>query len=61
MSVSALAPTADAALAIGPVLMVLSIMTADSGGLMGMQVPDSFKAISNASLLKVRQCCLPWP
>eukprot|EP00958_Prasinococcus_capsulatus_P004064 scaffold377_cov563-Prasinococcus_capsulatus_cf.AAC.23 len=52
MSVSALAPTADAALAIGPVLMVLSIMTADSGGLMGMQVPEGLKALSNASLLK---------
>mmetsp|Transcript_36390 Transcript_36390/g.58443 ORF Transcript_36390/g.58443 Transcript_36390/m.58443 type:complete len:657 (+) Transcript_36390:321-2291(+) len=51
LSVGALSPSADIALAVGPCLMVLSIMLGDTTGAFG-EVPDSLRGVSNASLIK---------
>ena len=51
MSVGALAPSAEMALAIGPCLMVLSIMLGDETGAFA-EVPESLRRVSHASLIK---------
>ena len=51
MSVGALAPSAEMALAIGPCLMVLSIMLGDETGAFA-EVPESLRSVSHASLIK---------
>ena len=56
MSVGALAPSTEAALAVGPVVMVLSIMLGDSGGMFA-EVPKFLKPAAKFSLIKVRSPC----
>ena len=51
LSVSALAPTTEAALAAGPTLMVLSIMLADSGGVFA-EVPEALQPLARLSIVK---------
>ena len=51
LAVSAIAPTAETALAIGPCIMVLSIMLGDSTGAFG-EVPLLLKPLSNLSVVK---------
>lgn len=51
LSVSALAPTTEAALAAGPTLMVLSIMLADSGGVFA-EVPAALQPLARLSIVK---------
>ena len=51
MSVGALAPSAEMALAIGPCLMVRSIMLGDETGAFA-EVPESLRRVSHASLIK---------
>ena len=51
MSVGALAPNTETALAIGPIVMVLSIMLGDSGGMFA-EVPDFLKPAARFSLIK---------
>lgn len=52
LSVSALAPSTESALALGPVVMVLSLMLADTGGMMGGGVPRGLTPLSHLSCLK---------
>jgi hypothetical protein len=51
MSVGALASSTETALAIGPVIMVLSIMLGDSGGMFA-EVPNFLKPAAKFSLIK---------
>ncbi len=51
MSVGALAPNTETALAIGPVVMVLSTMLGGSGGLFA-ELPDFMKPAARLSLIK---------
>ncbi len=51
LSVGALAPSAEMALAIGPCIMVLSIMLGDESGAFA-EVPESLRGVSNFSLIK---------
>jgi hypothetical protein len=51
LSVSALAPSTEAALAAGPCLMVLSIMVADSGGVFA-EVPPALRGAARLSIVK---------
>lgn len=51
LSVGALSPSAEMALAVGPCVMVLSIMLGDESGVFA-EVPESLRALSNASLIK---------
>ena len=51
LSVGALSPSAEMALAVGPCVMVLSIMLGDETGAFA-EVPESLKTVSNASLIK---------
>jgi hypothetical protein len=51
LSVSALAPTTESALAAGPCLMVLSIMLADSGGMFA-EVPTALQPLAKLSIVK---------
>jgi hypothetical protein len=51
LSVGALAPSAEMALAIGPCVMVLSIMLGDESGAFA-EVPESLRGVSNFSLVK---------
>ena len=51
LSVSALAPSTEAALALGPCLMVFSIMLADSGGVFA-EVPPPLRPLAKLSIVK---------
>ncbi len=51
LSISALAPSTEAALALGPCIMVLSIMLADSGGVFA-EVPKSLEPLAKLSIVK---------
>jgi len=51
LAVSAIAPTSETALAIGPCMMVLSIMLGDATGAFG-EVPQALKPLSNLSVVK---------
>ena len=51
LSVGALSPSAEMALAVGPCVMVLSIMLGDETGAFA-EVPESLRGVSNASLIK---------
>jgi len=51
LAVSAIAPTSETALAIGPCCMVLSIMLGDATGAFG-EVPQALKPLSNLSVVK---------
>lgn len=51
LSVGALSPSAEMALAVGPCIMVLSIMLGDETGAFA-EVPPSLRGVSNASLIK---------
>ena len=51
MSIGALAPNTETALAIGPVILVLSTMLGDSGGLFA-ELPDFMKPAAKLSLIK---------
>jgi ABC-type multidrug transport system ATPase subunit len=51
LSVSALAPSTESALALGPCLMVLSIMLADSGGVFA-EVPPALRPLAKLSIVK---------
>ena len=51
LSVGALSPSAEMALAVGPCVMVLSIMLGDETGAFA-EVPESLSGVSNASLIK---------
>ena len=51
LSVSALSPTTEASLALGPCIMVLSIMLADSGGVFS-EVPPAITPLANLSIVK---------
>jgi hypothetical protein len=51
LSVSALAPSTESALAAGPCLMVLSIMLADSGGVFA-EVPPALRRVAKLSIVK---------
>lgn len=51
LAVSAIAPTSETALAVGPCFMVLSIMLGDATGAFG-EVPQALKPLSNLSVVK---------
>ena len=51
LSVSAIAPSTESALAAGPCLMVLSIMLADSGGVFA-EVPPALQPLARLSIVK---------
>ena len=51
LSVSALAPSTESALALGPCLMVFSIMLADSGGVFA-EVPPALRPLAKLSIVK---------
>ena len=51
LSISALSPTAEVALAIGPCIMVLNIMLGDASGAFA-EVPESLQPISKLSLIR---------
>ena len=51
LSIGALSPTSEMALAIGPCVMVLSIMLSDETGAFA-EIPDSLTGLSHLSLIK---------
>jgi ABC-type multidrug transport system ATPase subunit len=51
LSISALSPSADVALAIGPCVMVLNIMLGDASGAFA-EIPDSLAPLSKLSLIR---------
>ena len=51
LSISALAPSTEAALALGPCVMVLSIMLGDSGGMFA-EIPAGLQPLARLSLIK---------
>jgi len=51
LSVGALSPSSEMALAVGPCVMVLSIMLGDETGAFA-EIPESLKGVSHASLIK---------
>ena len=51
MSIGAFAPNTETALAIGPLVMVLSIMLGDTGGMFA-EIPSFLKAASELSIIK---------
>jgi hypothetical protein len=55
LSVSALTPSAETALAVGPVVMILSLMLADTGGMFA-PVPAFLRPLSHLSV----RVQLPW-
>ena len=51
LSVGAVCPSADVAMAVGPCVMVLSIMLGDETGTL-TEIPQALKPLSHASLIK---------
>ena len=51
LSISALSPTAEVALAVGPCVMVLNIMLGDASGAFA-EVPDALEPVSKLSLIR---------